>query len=412
MSIYSSIVEYNPFHSGHLYHLNKIKAFEDCEAVIVVMSGNFVQRGEPAIIDKWSRAEIAIKNGVDLVIELPLAYSIQDARGFAYGAISLLSATGIVDKVVFGSESSNVERLKEIASILTDEPREFKVFMKKYLKEGLSFPNARRYALADIMNESVDLISRSNDILGLEYVYSLMKLKSSVEPLTIKRQGADYNDLDMRKKFSSATAIRKHIKEKRNLNVDIPDFTKQVLEREFNLKKGPIFYEDIGDLILSVLNLKTKDELRTIHGVTEGLENRIKKFLPWVETLNELLGKIKTKRFTYTRLKRTMLNVLFGISKEDIKIFNLYGPQYIKILGFNDTGKKILSKMREEAFLPIIVLSSQFYRRKKLSSEINYNVFEKQFKLELAATQIYKLLFKDPSLRKTYSDFREPLYIV
>ncbi len=412
MSIYSSIVEYNPFHSGHLYHLNRIKSFKDCEAVIVVMSGNFVQRGEPAIIDKWSRTEIAIKNGIDLVIELPLAYSIQDARGFAYGAISLLSSMGIVDKVVFGSESSDMERLKKIASVLVDEPQEFKIFMKKYLKEGLSFPNARRYAIANIINESADLISRSNDILGLEYVYSLMKLKSSIEPLTIKRQGADYNDFNMRENFSSATAIRSHIREKGNLDVDVPDYTKQVLEREFKLGRGPIFYENVSDLILSMLNLKTKDELRTIHGVTEGLENRIKKFLPWVGEINELLGKIKTKRFTYTRLKRTMLNILFGITKEDIKIFNLYGPQYIKVLGFNDTGKKILSKMREEALLPVIVLSSQFYRRKKLSSEINYDVFKRQFELELVATQIYKLLFKDPSLRKTYSDFREPLYIV
>jgi predicted nucleotidyltransferase len=376
------------------------------------MSGNFVQRGEPSVIDKWSRAEIAIKNGIDLVVELPFVYSIQDARGFSYGAISLLSSMGVVDSVVFGSESSNIKRLKNIASILIDEPEEFKFSMKSYLKKGLSFPNARRYALSDTMNESADLISKSNDILGLEYVYSLMKLKSSIEPMTIKRQGADYNDPDIKKTFSSATAIRRHIRENNDLNVDIPNSTKQILDREFKLGKGPIFYEDMSNLILSVLNVKTENDLKIIHGVTEGLENRIKKFLPWSESLDELLGKIKTKRFTYTRLKRTMLNILFGITKEDIEIFNLFGPQYIKILGFNEKGKEILSKMRERSSLPIIVLSSQFYRKKKLSNEINYNVFERQFKLELTATQIYKLLFKDLSLRKNYSDFREPLYIV
>jgi predicted nucleotidyltransferase len=205
LAIFSSIVEYNPFHHGHLYHLNKIKEFRDCEAVVVIMSGNFVQRGEPAIIDKWSRTEAALKNGVDLVIELPFVYSIQDARGFAYGAVSTLDKTGVIDKLVFGSESSKTKELKDVAKVLLNEPNELKTGIKKYLKEGLSFPNARKYALRDYLKKDTSILGRSNDILGLEYIYTLMKLGSRIEPITIKRVGANYNDKELSKIHSSAT---------------------------------------------------------------------------------------------------------------------------------------------------------------------------------------------------------------
>ncbi len=411
MTIYSSIVEYNPFHYGHLYHLNKIKSFKDCEGVVVVMSGNFVQRGEPALVDKWSRTEIALKNGADLILELPFIYSIQDARGFALGAVSILEKTGIINKVVFGSESSEIDKLKNIANILIDEPEELKNMIKNYLKKGFSFPNARKYALKDFMNEEVDIIEKSNDILGVEYIYSLLKLNSQIEPITIKRKGANYNDTDLKENFSSASAIRKYIKENQNIDINIPKSTKEILQREFDKGKGPIFYEDIHDILLAILNVKTKEELGKIHGVTEGIENRIKKYISNSQNIDELLFKIKTKRFTYTRLKRTLLNILFGITKQDIINFNTFGPQYIKILGFNDTGKMILSKMRKSSSLPIINLSSQFYRTKKMPQEVNYKIFRRMFELELTATQIYKLLFKDKNLRKTYTDFREPIYI-
>ncbi len=407
MAIYGSIVEYNPFHFGHLYHLNYIRSFEDFEGSVVVMSGNFVQRGEMAIVDKWARTEMALKNGVDLVLELPFAYSIQDARGFAQGAISILENTGIVQKIVFGSETSEIETLKSLASILVKEPERLKRIMKDYLKKGLSFPNARKYALRDYTGISTKAIENSNDILGLEYIYSLLKFNSRIVPITLKRKGANYNDTEIKKEFSSATAIRKSIKDNNDLNVDIPTPTKEILAREFNLGKGPIFYETISDLALSVLNLKAKQDIKRYHGVTEGLENRIKKYLPWVETLEELLHKIKTKRFTYTRLKRTILNILFEITKDDVALFNSLGPQYIKVLGFNDNGKRILAKMRKNANLPIIILSSQYYRTKGVA---NYKIFKRLFELELSSTQIYKLFFQNQMLRKSYTDFREPIY--
>jgi predicted nucleotidyltransferase len=237
--------------------LNKIKEFRDCEAVVVIMSGNFVQRGEPAIIDKWSRTEAALKNGVDLVIELPFVYSIQDARGFAYGAVSTLDKTGVIDKLVFGSESSKTKELKDIAKVLVNEPNELKTGIKKYLKEGLSFPNARKYALRDYLKKDTSILGRSNDILGLEYIYTLMKLGSRIEPITIKRVGANYNDKELSKIHSSATAIRNHIEKENNLNIDVPKVTKEILQREFSKGRGPVFYKDVSDTILTILNIKT-----------------------------------------------------------------------------------------------------------------------------------------------------------
>ena len=227
MNITGIIVEYNPFHNGHAYHIQKTREKTNCDAIVAVMSGNFVQRGVPAIVDKWNRSKMALMNGVDLVIELPLIYSLSSAEFFASGAVSLLNNLGIVNNLCFGSECGDTDVLSIIGKILTDEPIEFKKILKENLDKGLAYPLARSKALIQFLNifdnkkllnyNIEEILSSSNNILGIEYCKSLIKLNSSIRPYSIQREGSTYNSTSLNNKFSSATSIRKFIKENKNI---------------------------------------------------------------------------------------------------------------------------------------------------------------------------------------------------
>ena len=196
MKITGIITEYNPFHNGHLYHLNTAKKVTNCHGIVCIMSGNFVQRGEPAIIDKWKRTEMALLNGVDLVIELPTFYAVSSAEFFAKGAVDILNNIGVVDNIFFGSECGDINLLYKIAEVLTKEPKEFKLKIKENLKSGVTYAKAREKTLIDILdNEDLnEILSNSNNILGIEYIKAIIKSNSSITPLTMKREGSKYND--------------------------------------------------------------------------------------------------------------------------------------------------------------------------------------------------------------------------
>jgi len=214
------IVEYNPFHNGHLYHIKKSVELINPDYTVAVMSGNFVQRGEPAIVDKFARTQMALSYGADVVFELPFVYCVQDAGGFACGSIGVLHRTGTVTDIVFGSESSDIGILNEISGILSSQPQEYTIILKKYLKEGLSFPNARKYAILDYLSsksypiENIQLLEKSNDILGLEYLNYLKQYGSSIQAHCIARQGSSYNDETVTSHLASATAVRISSKKK------------------------------------------------------------------------------------------------------------------------------------------------------------------------------------------------------
>lgn len=214
MNITGIITEYNPFHSGHLYHLNSAKEITNCDGVICIMSGNFIQRGAPAIIDKWARAEMAIENGVDLVIELPSFYALSSAEIFAKGSVTILDSLGVVNSIFFGSESGNIEELINISKILAYEPLEFKNLLKSNLKKGITYAKARENSLKEFTN-NIDIskiLNNSNNILGIEYIKTLIRLNSNINPLTLTRVGGTYNDKTLNNDFSSATSIRESIK--------------------------------------------------------------------------------------------------------------------------------------------------------------------------------------------------------
>lgn len=343
------ISEYNPFHNGHLYHLQKSLQMTHSSYSVAIISGNFTQRGSTSLVDKWVKTEIAIRNGIDLVIELPLLYSISSAENFAEGAIKILDSLKIIDYVSFGSESGDISTLNMISDILLQEPETYKNILSQELSKGLSFPKARENALLMYLTniqESSNILSYPNNILGIEYLKALKKIKSSIIPVTIKRYEAGYHDTTYSGNIASGTAIRNIIK---NNNLDI--FKKVVPENTFNtLLKNIKIGHIIPDLsvfekqIIYNLRKMSIPEIAELPDVNEGLENAIKNAADSCNSIVEFLNIIKSKRYTNTRLQRILLYSLLGITKKDINLSKNVTP-YIRVLGFNNNGKYLISEI-------------------------------------------------------------------
>jgi len=363
MNISGIIVEYNPLHNGHVYHINKTKELTNCDVLICVMSGNFTQRGIPSLIDKWTKTKMALKNGVDLVIELPAIYSVSSAEFFASGALSLLNSLGIVDNICFGSEHGDIDDLYNISNILLKEPIEFKTLLKTYLSKGIVYPLARSNALHDYLinsNRTSNLLSgnflnSSNNILGIEYCKSLIKLGSSITPYTIKREGGHYNSNIMQNEFSSATAIRKFIKENGSLTKLTGHIPISVLSELENLqtKNYKFTFEESMFPYIKHKSATSKNSLVNLPDVSEGLDNRIIRSLQNNLSYSSTLEDIKTKRYTYTRLSRILCQYFIGFDNYDTKKLRSIPCPYARILGFNSNGKSILKSIKSNSNIPL-----------------------------------------------------------
>ena len=274
------ISEYNPFHYGHLYHINESKKIINPDYTVAVMSGNFVERGDAAIIDKWSRAEMALNNGVDLVIELPLIYSISSAENFAMGSIKILDSLSMDTAISFGSECGNINILNSIAQVLCEEPKEYLSILNHELGSGISFPKAREHALLMYLNDIrkfANVLSEPNNILGIEYLKAIQKQKAKLRATTIVRKGANYNDLDLKDKYSSASAIRHGLLNNIDIKPYIPESSYKILQDK--ISKNEIVYglKTFEQAIIYKLRTMSQEEIATLPDVTEGLENKIKK---------------------------------------------------------------------------------------------------------------------------------------
>lgn len=389
MKILGLITEYNPFHNGHKYHL--LESIKDTGAshTIIIMSGNFLQRGEPALTNKWIRAEMAIREGADLVIELPFVYSCNSAEFFAYGGISLLNHLNIVDYISFGSEEGNLEKFKTISKILLEEPHLYKKYLKEYLSKGLSYPQARQMALSNLKEENLgSILNHPNNILGIEYMKSLVKLDSPIKPHTIERIKAHYKSTDMKDEICSATAIRNYLFQK---DIDPYKLKKVIPEESFkillkSIAKGlcPVSYSNFEQMIFYHLRKISKDSLKNTMDVNEGLENRIKEAATKAKNIEELLELVKTKRYTYTRLQRILLHSLLGLTKNDIFEFNQWGgPQYARILGFSKNGASLLRKFKKTSQIPILTNIN----KEKLENPMA----KKMIEFDILATDLYSL---------------------
>jgi predicted nucleotidyltransferase len=420
MNILGLIVEYNPFHNGHLYHLQKSKEITNSNYTVAVMSGNFLQRGEPALFDKYTRAKMAVKNGVDLVIELPTLFASQSAEIFAYGAINILNSLNCINSICFGSEEGDVNILKTISNILANEPLEFKAYLKNYLDEGNLYPNARSLALfdyiyknnlIDISKEKLfDVLNSSNNILGIEYIKSLIKLDSNITPYTITRIASDYNSTKISSNICSATAIRKALSKNNDISLIknvVSKFTYDIIDEKIFSEFNPVFDENYFEILSNII-LRDSDKLNTYFEVNEGIENKIYQNVFNATSLNDLATKVKSKRYTHTKIKRTLNNILLGISKEDmLKVKNIKTMPYIRILAFNDKGRKIIKTIKNNSQINII---NKFSNVSFIDDEISKIMIN----YDIKSTNLYNAIYfkNNKDLLKGPMDYyTAPIYV-
>lgn len=393
------IAEYNPFHNGHLYHLNTAKSITNSDYSIAVMSGNFTQRGDISIVDKWSKAQMAIENGIDLVIELPTVYAISSAENFASGSIKILDSLGIVDFIAFGSECSDISILQQVTDVLASEPPEYKTLLSHELDKGVSFPKARERALMMYLNDVrrfANVLSSSNNILGIEYLKALKRQKSIIQPITIKREGNNYNDntIPTDSQFASATAIRKLCASHNSdiLQRFMPEASYKILNDA--MENGNIVKDisDFDEIIIYTLRKMSTDEIANLPDVSEGLEFAIKSAVNQCNTVSELLSIINTKRYTQTRLQRILLYAILGITKKDMQLSKITKP-YIRVLGFNDKGRELISEI-SKTNKKLTIISSV---KKFMDSNPNKNM-KQLLEKDIWATNVYTLGYEYDSI--------------
>ncbi|MBM7835129.1 nucleotidyltransferase [Clostridium sardiniense] len=397
MNLTGIITEYNPFHLGHKYHLEKAIEDTNADGIVSVMSGNFMQRGNPAIIDKYNRAKMAVLNGVDLVLELPLVYSLSSAENFAYGGVKLLNSLNCIDNIYFGSESGEIEDLISIAQILKDEPKNYKDRLKIELDKGLPFHTARLNALNSLLLSSniSEILSSSNNILAIEYIKALLKLDSDIKPFTLKREGSNYNDISLSKTFSSATSIRETLKDNFDVNIiknSIPTESLKVIT-ELNEKNYNFVFEESLFPFLKYKLLTNAESIKSISDVSEGLDNKILKEIINCNSLKELILKSKSKRYTYTRISRILSKVFIGFENFPIEAIQTSDITYIRPLAFNKKGAKILKSIKENSEINILT---------KIPRHISNNMLQ----LDLQGTKAYSLLNNSISPMEDY--FKTP----
>ncbi|MBW5444620.1 nucleotidyltransferase [Cohnella sp. CFH 77786] len=359
------IVEYNPLHNGHLYHLQQSKKITGAEAAVAVMSGHFLQRGEPAIADKWARAEMALRAGCDLVLELPVAYSAQPAQWFAYGAVAILEATGVVDALCFGSESGDVTALDAVAGVLSDEPGTFAAALNAELKKGVPYPSAYTSAARELLaarglSDFAFSLEQPNHTLGLHYLIALRQLRSRIVPYTVRREKSGYGQTDITDAaIASATALRRRIAESGSwdeIAPFVPSFTLEILKREAGAGRAPVDWESFARPLFHELLRSDAADLSLYAEVTEGLEYRIRRAAAELSewSVESLLAHLKTKRYTRTKLQRTLVRILLGHGKELLSPARLAeGPGYIRVLGFTPRGRELLRDMRKRSAVPV-----------------------------------------------------------
>lgn len=351
MNALGLIVEYNPFHNGHLYHLNESLKQSGAEVAITVMSGHFTQRGEPTIIDKWTRTKLALQNGADLIIELPYVYSCQHADLFAKGAVSILTHLQ-ANKLIFGSESGDISKLKHLDTV-TQTPK-FQEILRQHLKLGLSLPQAQVHALTEF-NLTPEFTAAPNNTLGLYYLKAIRELNSPLIPNTLTRIHSDYRDLTpTHHQISSATSIRILRENQDPYASYVPENVHQSLSQHYEQVQTYHNWEAYYPFLKQKILTLAPKNLYAIHDMEEGLEHRFYEAALKSQSFAEFMERVKTKRYTRTRIQRICSHVLTHTTKDLIKELDLgKGVPYIRILGFSTTGKQYLKSIKKAVTIPI-----------------------------------------------------------
>lgn len=390
------ITEYNPFHNGHAYHIEKAKMLTGADRVIVVMSGDFVQRGAPAVMPKHLRAESALLSGASLIIELPVCFATGSAEYFAQGSISLLNRLGCIDSICFGSECGDLHLLKEIAQILADEPIEYQTALKQALKEGASFPAARQEALNIYSDKYSEILASPNNILGIEYLKALAKIHSKMEPFTIKRIGAGYHDMDIDGQFSSATAIRSDIYQLADVNssseslplthiqTQVPSSCHELMKKNYQTRY-PVKADDFSLLLKAKLLSETVGSLSHYLDMSPELANRILRLRNDYLSFEQFCDLLKTKELTRSRISRSFIHVLLGITNDWLTAMKAPAP-YARILGFRRDHADLLGILKRTSDIPLITSPAR-----AVLADTAYQMLE----LDIYASDLYESVITD-----------------
>lgn len=368
------IAEYNPFHKGHKYHLDEALERSGAEVCIAVISGNFTQRGEIALLNKWTRAEMAVKNGINLVVEMPAVFACSNAGYFAKAGVEILESMN-ADYICFGSESGNIEELSRIAREINAERQNLEDEIKVGVKEGLSYPRARSRAVRRILGENTAaLIESPNNILAIEY---LKYIKSS-RPLAVKRVGAGYHDTSGQGGIASATAVRKLLKEGGDISHIVPEISLEILEKH---KDHFADNEMLAHLIVQTILQMSSNDLNSVFGAEEGLGSIMKNRVHFWKTYEDIVNDLKSKRYTRTRIERVLVHTLLGVKREDV----LNAEKYIRVLAFDEKGSSYLKNIKKsgKCSLPIIT---------NINREVpTFPKIIQTFKKDILAADIYNL---------------------
>lgn len=386
------VAEYNPFHNGHYYHLQATKEITGAEYCVAVISGNFTQRGDTSIVNKWAKAYMAICGGADLVIELPTVYSISSAENFASGAVKILDNLKVVNAISFGAEANDFATLNNIANVLYEEPKAYTNILSHELKKGISYPAARENALMMYLNDIkryANTLSSPNNILAIEYLKALKIQKSKLEPIMIRRKKVYYNDNKIVDDFASATAIRKLLQggEYANLRKVIPRSSYTIIGQESRKGGMVLSLAKYEKEIIYALRKMTVEEIADLPDVSEGLQFAIKNAANEANNLKDLISNIKSKRYTQTRIQRILLYALLGIDKKLMENSRKVVP-YVRVLGFTQKGKSLLSEIsRRNPKLNIITSLKKYMNQNQNKNKVLAEMLEK----DIFATDVYTL---------------------
>ncbi len=405
------ITEYNPFHNGHLHHLEQSKLGADAEVAVAVMSGNFLQRGEPALCDKWLRTEMALAAGVDLVVELPFMFACNSAPHFARGAVLSLDAIGGIEQICFGSEAGTLAPLQSCADLLLEEGAEVERQSQQLLRQGKPYPAARAEILRAMLSDSAACaaLESPNNVLGIEYLKALRQTGSSMTALTLPRLGAGFNDLQGEGSIASATGIRRMLQDAEEVAPFLPDKLAPTLLKALTTGRG-VEPEHFLRLLLARI-LRGAESLTGIYQVEYGLENRLFEAALSATTLEELIEGVKVRQLTRTRVQRVLCQLLNEVEQDFALSFLQQGPFYLHLLGCSKMGEKFLAASRKERRLPLVSNYSRihnqlqrFYGRENPSLSLAL----RQLQLELRTSDNYALLQKGFAARRQ-ADYYEPV---
>ena len=364
------ITEYNPFHNGHAYQIREVRRQTGADYVIIIMSGDFVQRGEPAIVDKYLRAHMALQEGADLVLELPVLFSCAGAEYFARGGVSVLNSLGCVDTLCFGTEQEHLSDFEPAAALLTEEPPAYRQRLASYLKEGMGYPAARSAALSDCLDTDISFLRKPNNILALEYLCALKRLDSPITPVSIQRVGSGYHDRSLTGQFASATAIRNSLFEKSTefqeafvsdvLHGYMPESAIVLLKKHFE-GYGPLCIQDFSSILLyRLLTLQTPEELSSLFDIDSFLANRIFQNRFAFSSFSDFTELLTSKNQTRGHIQRALFHILLNLPEPEGSA--MFFPQYTRILGMKRSSSGILKCMKNSSSIPVLAKMADAFK--------------------------------------------------